>query len=196
GGHEVRGSVVTPGGVRDLGDRDRAPEPARRHAHLVPAPRRSQVQRLAVRPRFIQRGREARVLGVPEGDAQDRPGGGEARALAGPKKFAEPVAGSSSPTDRLWASAYGLPVGIRPTSAPRSAHEGHYGTRPGGAMAAVTKSCALCEICFALVVGVAVVALLPFPEQARAADGGRDRGGNHELAARRALAPVHDPPGL
>ena len=38
-GHDVRRPVVPPGGLRDVRGGDRAPEPARGHADLVPAPR-------------------------------------------------------------------------------------------------------------------------------------------------------------
>src|SRR4051812_40156147 len=64
-------------------------------------------------------------------------------------------------------------------------------------MAATAKSCALCELCFALVVGgVAAVAALALPEEDRAADGGRDRGRDDELAARRAALAVDHALGL
>jgi hypothetical protein len=55
--------------------------------------------------------------------------GSRAAERGGPKKFAEPVAVSSTtpvdfPLRPLRAATYDLPVLLRPTPAPRSAHEG------------------------------------------------------------------------
>ena len=68
----------------------------------------------------------------------------------GPKKFAEPVAVSSTtpvdfPFRLLRAASYDLPVLLRPTPAPRSAHEGMYGFFGHLARVAKQEKLAICE---------------------------------------------------
>ena len=53
--------------------RHRPPEPARRHADVVPAPRRGPLPRLAVRPGQLKERHQAIVLGVPESSEGNRP---------------------------------------------------------------------------------------------------------------------------
>src|SRR5690349_10000698 len=72
------------------------------------------------------------------------------RKRGGPKKFAEPVAVSSTtpvdfPFRLLRAAPYDLPVLLRPTPAPRSAHEGMYGLCGHPARVAKQKKLAICE---------------------------------------------------
>jgi hypothetical protein len=66
------------------------------------------------------------------------------------KKFAEPVAVSSTtpvdfPFRPLRAAPYDLPVLLRPTPAPRSAHEGIYGLSGHGARVPKHEKAAICE---------------------------------------------------
>ena len=63
---DVRRPVGAAGELPDRRVRDRAPQPARGHADLVPAPRRGPLPRLAVRPGQLEERREAGVLGLPE----------------------------------------------------------------------------------------------------------------------------------
>src|SRR5215471_364295 len=80
-------------------------------------------QRRAITPWSMLGGRKCIAAIVVESD--------RGRARGGPKKFAEPVAVSSTtpvdfPLRPLRAAPYDLPVLLRPTPAPRSAHEGIY----------------------------------------------------------------------
>src|SRR3974390_1700385 len=66
----------------------------------------------------------------------------------GPKKVAESVAVSSTapvdfPLRPLRAAPYDLPVLLRPTPAPRSAHEGTYGLHGQGARGRETENAAI-----------------------------------------------------
>lgn len=66
------------------------------------------------------------------------------------KKFAEPVAVSSTapvdfPLRLLRAASYDLPVLLRPTPAPRSAHEGIYGLYRQRARVPEDENPAICE---------------------------------------------------
>src|SRR5437879_8127140 len=68
----------------------------------------------------------------------------------GPKKFAEPVAVSSTtPTDfplrPLRAASYSLPVLLRPTPAPCSAQGGMYGLLGPAARGPEDENTAICE---------------------------------------------------
>src|ERR1700761_5777359 len=68
----------------------------------------------------------------------------------GPKKFAEPVAVSSTtpvdfPFRPLRAAPYDLPVLLRPTPAPRSAQEGMYDLSRHCARGRETENAAICE---------------------------------------------------
>src|SRR5947208_6138055 len=81
----------------------------------------------------------------------DRDGAaGAGRSRIGPKKFAEPVAVSSTapvdfPLRPLRAASYDLPVLLRPTPAPCSAQEGMYGLSGPGARGGKAKKAAICE---------------------------------------------------
>src|SRR5215470_17708835 len=72
------------------------------------------------------------------------------RGLGGPKKFAEPVAVSSTtpvdfPLRPLRAASYDLPVLLRPTPAPCSAQEGMYGLSGHVARVPRAEKTAICE---------------------------------------------------
>ena len=81
-----------------------------------------------------------------------RSGGGSewGRGESGPKKFAELAAVSSTtpvdfPIRPLRAAPYDLPVLLRPTPAPRSAHEGIYGLFRHVARGSENENAAICE---------------------------------------------------
>jgi hypothetical protein len=72
------------------------------------------------------------------------------REREGPKKFAEPVAVSSTapvdfPLRPLRAASYGLSVLLRPTPAPCSAQEGMYGLQGHAARGRRDENAAICE---------------------------------------------------
>src|SRR5947207_15977985 len=68
----------------------------------------------------------------------------------GPKRFAEPVAVSSTepldfPPQPLRASSYGLSAPLQPTPAPRSAQSSIYGAHKAGARGRRNEKTAFCE---------------------------------------------------
>src|SRR6185437_15587856 len=81
---------------------------------------------------------------------RSRPGRPRAAGWEGPKKFAEPVAVSSTapvdfPFRPLRAAPYDLPVLLRPTPAPCSAQEGMYGLSGHAARVRGYENAAICE---------------------------------------------------
>src|SRR5437660_12660704 len=81
----------------------------------------------------------------------DRDGAaGAGRSRIGPKKFAEPVAGSSTapvdfPLRPLRAASYDLSVLLRPTPAPCSPQEGRYGPFGPAARVGREEKPAICD---------------------------------------------------
>src|SRR5215468_2634042 len=109
---------------------------------------RPTAHRSAITPWSLLGGRGGCISAIVDEPAvaalQDR------RGWAGPKKFAEPVAVSSTtpvdfPLRPLRAVSYDLPVLLRPTPAPCSAQEGMYGLSRHGARGPETENAAICE---------------------------------------------------